>query len=181
MAQRHSKRRLTKRSKITCKCALTKQELWRVWLLRWRRFLQEQSPNLLKTRAISRIHRRCFPDARRHLGFNWQRVCKEERLRWRRHIPRASVRLLVIYTLKEPKRHRQETSIRNSRHAHFRPKPSRRSDNHSCRNTAHLNMSKQSRNGWLLESWNEVEKLLPTPEAKEKLKAFAEFLIKRNK
>ena len=31
------------------------------------------------------------------------------------------------------------------------------------------------------ESWSEAEKLLPTFEAKEKLKAFAEFLIKRNK
>jgi len=31
------------------------------------------------------------------------------------------------------------------------------------------------------ESWIETERLLPTPEAKEKLKAFAEFLIKRNK
>ncbi|MGA2522535.1 MAG: polyprenyl synthetase family protein [Candidatus Bathyarchaeia archaeon] len=31
------------------------------------------------------------------------------------------------------------------------------------------------------ESWTETEKLLPTPLAKEKLKAFAEFLIKRNK
>ncbi len=31
------------------------------------------------------------------------------------------------------------------------------------------------------DSWNEAEKLLPTPEAKEKLKAFAEFLIRRNK
>ncbi len=31
------------------------------------------------------------------------------------------------------------------------------------------------------ESWKEAEKLLPTPEAKEKLKEFAEFLIKRNK
>ena len=30
------------------------------------------------------------------------------------------------------------------------------------------------------ESWKEVEKLLPTSQAKEKLKAFAEFLIKRN-
>jgi len=30
-------------------------------------------------------------------------------------------------------------------------------------------------------SWKEVEQLLPTSEAKEKLKAFAEFLIKRNK
>ena len=29
------------------------------------------------------------------------------------------------------------------------------------------------------ESWSEAEKLLPTPQAKEKLKAFAEFLIKR--
>ena len=31
------------------------------------------------------------------------------------------------------------------------------------------------------ESWIEAEKLLPTPAAKEKLKAFAEFLIERNK
>ena len=31
------------------------------------------------------------------------------------------------------------------------------------------------------ESWVEAEKLLPSPEAKEKLKEFAEFLIKRNK
>jgi geranylgeranyl pyrophosphate synthase len=31
------------------------------------------------------------------------------------------------------------------------------------------------------ESWREAEKLLPTPQAKEKLKQFAEFLIKRNK
>jgi len=31
------------------------------------------------------------------------------------------------------------------------------------------------------ESWIETERLLPTPDAKEKLKAFAEFLIKRNK
>ena len=31
------------------------------------------------------------------------------------------------------------------------------------------------------ESWSEAERLLPTPQAKEKLKDFAEFLIKRNK
>ena len=31
------------------------------------------------------------------------------------------------------------------------------------------------------ESWKEAEKLLPTPQAKEKLKQFAEFLIKRSK
>ena len=31
------------------------------------------------------------------------------------------------------------------------------------------------------ESWSETEKLLPTPQAKEKLKQFSEFLIKRNK
>ena len=31
------------------------------------------------------------------------------------------------------------------------------------------------------ESWGEAEKLLPTPQAKEKLKEFAEFLIKRNR
>ena len=33
----------------------------------------------------------------------------------------------------------------------------------------------------VMDSWSEVDKLLPTPQAKEKLKAFAEFLIKRNK
>jgi geranylgeranyl pyrophosphate synthase len=33
----------------------------------------------------------------------------------------------------------------------------------------------------VFDSWNEVDKLLPTPQAKEKLKAFAGFLIKRNK
>jgi geranylgeranyl pyrophosphate synthase len=32
----------------------------------------------------------------------------------------------------------------------------------------------------VVNSWNEVERLLPTPEAKEKLKAFSEFLIKRS-
>jgi geranylgeranyl pyrophosphate synthase len=32
----------------------------------------------------------------------------------------------------------------------------------------------------VVDSWNEVKRLLPTPEAKEKLKAFSEFLIKRN-
>ena len=31
------------------------------------------------------------------------------------------------------------------------------------------------------ESWRETEKLLPTQQAKEKLKQFADFLIKRNK
>lgn len=33
----------------------------------------------------------------------------------------------------------------------------------------------------VVDSWTDVDKLLPTPEAKEKLKAFAEFLIKRKK
>jgi geranylgeranyl pyrophosphate synthase len=33
----------------------------------------------------------------------------------------------------------------------------------------------------VLDSWTDVDKLLPTPQAKEKLKAFAEFLIRRNK
>ncbi len=33
----------------------------------------------------------------------------------------------------------------------------------------------------VMDSWTEVDKLLPTPQAKEKLKAFAEFLIRRNK
>jgi geranylgeranyl diphosphate synthase type I len=33
----------------------------------------------------------------------------------------------------------------------------------------------------VMDSWSEVDKLLPTPQAKEKLKAFAEFLITRSK
>ena len=40
---------------------------------------------------------------------------------------------------------------------------------------------KQIAEQMVTESWAEVDKLLPTPQAKEKLKAFAEFLIKRNK
>ena len=40
---------------------------------------------------------------------------------------------------------------------------------------------KQTANRILEESWREAEELLPKSEAKEKLKAFAEFLIKRNK
>jgi len=35
---------------------------------------------------------------------------------------------------------------------------------------------------WMVaESWKDTEKLLPTPDAKEKLKEFSEFLIKRNR
>jgi geranylgeranyl pyrophosphate synthase len=41
--------------------------------------------------------------------------------------------------------------------------------------------AKQTASQIVRASWNEVEKLLPEPEAKKKLKAFAEFLIKRNK
>jgi geranylgeranyl pyrophosphate synthase len=40
--------------------------------------------------------------------------------------------------------------------------------------------TKQTAEKIVVDSWNEVDRLLPTPEAKEKLKAFAEFLIKRN-
>jgi len=40
---------------------------------------------------------------------------------------------------------------------------------------------KQTAGRLVEESWSEAEKLLPTPEAKEKLKEFAEFLIQRNK
>jgi geranylgeranyl pyrophosphate synthase len=39
---------------------------------------------------------------------------------------------------------------------------------------------KQTATRMVEESWKEAEKLLPTPQAKEKLKAFAEFLIKRS-
>lgn len=39
---------------------------------------------------------------------------------------------------------------------------------------------KQTASKIVVDSWNEVDRLLPTPKAKEKLKAFAEFLIKRN-
>jgi len=40
---------------------------------------------------------------------------------------------------------------------------------------------KQTAGRIVQESWMDAEKLLPSSEAKEKLKAFAEFLIKRNK
>ncbi len=40
---------------------------------------------------------------------------------------------------------------------------------------------KQTASQIVMDSWDDAEKLLPESEAKEKLKAFAEFLIKRNK
>ena len=40
---------------------------------------------------------------------------------------------------------------------------------------------KQTANRIVEESWVDADKLLPESEAKEKLKAFAEFLIRRNK
>ncbi len=40
---------------------------------------------------------------------------------------------------------------------------------------------KQTAERMVMESWNEAERLLPESQAKEKLKAFAEYLIKRNK
>jgi geranylgeranyl pyrophosphate synthase len=40
---------------------------------------------------------------------------------------------------------------------------------------------KQTAERMVMESWEEAEKLLPTPQSKEKLKAFAEFLIQRSK
>ncbi len=40
---------------------------------------------------------------------------------------------------------------------------------------------RQTAEQMVLDSWKEVDKLLPTPQGKEKLKAFAEFLITRNK
>ncbi len=40
---------------------------------------------------------------------------------------------------------------------------------------------KQTAERMVMDSWSEAEKLLPESTAKEKLKAFAEFLIKRNK
>ena len=40
---------------------------------------------------------------------------------------------------------------------------------------------KQTASRIVQESWNDAEKLLPESDAKEKLKAFGEFLIKRNK
>jgi geranylgeranyl pyrophosphate synthase len=43
-----------------------------------------------------------------------------------------------------------------------------------------INYVKRTANKMVQESWKEVEKLLPTSDGKEKLKAFAEFLIERN-
>ncbi len=43
-----------------------------------------------------------------------------------------------------------------------------------------INYVKRTANKMVQESWKEVAKLLPTSDAKQKLKAFAEFLIERN-
>lgn len=43
-----------------------------------------------------------------------------------------------------------------------------------------INYAKKTAEKMVQKSWREVEKLLPTSDGKEKLKAFAEFLVKRN-
>jgi geranylgeranyl pyrophosphate synthase len=88
--------------------------------------------------------------------------------------------LMVIYTLKKAKRvdrkrlieilnmHTSEQGLRDEAIA-------------LMQKYSAFEYVKRTAERMVSESWSEAEKLLPTPEAKEKLKEFAEFLIKRNK
>jgi geranylgeranyl diphosphate synthase, type I len=88
--------------------------------------------------------------------------------------------LMVIYTLKKADT-KDKLRLREILNMH--------TSDQTLRNEAIALMQKydamqyvqETAQNMVLEAWKEVDNLLPTPEAKEKLKAFAEFLIKRNK
>ena len=95
-------------------------------------------------------------------------------------LPKAKEALLVIYTLKKAKIDDKKRLIEIL---------NMHTSNQTLRDEAIALMQKygafehvkQTAERMVAESWSEAEKLLPTPQAKEKLKEFAEFLIKRNK
>jgi geranylgeranyl pyrophosphate synthase len=88
--------------------------------------------------------------------------------------------LMVIYTLKvaKPKDRKRLIEILNM---HTSDQNLRNEAIDILQKYNAMEHVKQTAESMVVESWNETEKLLPTPLAKEKLKAFAEFLIQRNK
>jgi geranylgeranyl pyrophosphate synthase len=87
---------------------------------------------------------------------------------------------LVIYTLKKAKSADKKRLIKIL-NMHTSDQKLRDEAIALMQKYAAMEHVKQTAEKMVMESWSEAEKLLPTPEAKEKLKAFAEFLIKRNK
>jgi geranylgeranyl pyrophosphate synthase len=87
--------------------------------------------------------------------------------------------LMVIYTLKNANEHDKKRLIEIL---------NMHTNNQTLRDEAIALMQKyraithtaQTAEKIVADSWNEVKYLLPTPEAKEKVKAFSEFLIKRS-
>ncbi len=88
--------------------------------------------------------------------------------------------LIVIYTLKvaKPVDRKRLIKILNS---HTTDQKLRNEAIALMRKYGAMEHVKQTAERMVTESWSEAEKLLPTQQAKEKLKAFAEFLIKRSK
>ncbi len=88
--------------------------------------------------------------------------------------------LMVIYTLKKasPADKKRLIEILNMHTSDQRLRDEAIAIMEKCSAIEHV---KKTASQIVQESWNEAEKLLPKSGAKEKLKAFAEFLIKRNK
>ena len=89
-------------------------------------FRRSQQTSGRKARSLRRKHRRCLPDAGRHLGFDRARVCTKERRRRTRHHPRQKVPTSYLHSQGSQKL-RQKAPNSNSQHAHLRPKTPRRS------------------------------------------------------
>ncbi len=87
--------------------------------------------------------------------------------------------LLVIYTLKKAKIDDKKRLIRIL-NMHTSDQALRDEAIALIKKYGAFEYVKQTAERMVAKSWNEAEKLLPKPEAKEKLKEFAEFLIKRN-
>jgi geranylgeranyl diphosphate synthase, type I len=88
--------------------------------------------------------------------------------------------LMVIYTLKKAKGFDKKRLI-EILNMHTSDQKLRNEAIALMQKYGAMEYVKQTAEKMVKKSWSEAEKLLPTPEAKEKLKAFAEFLITRNK
>jgi geranylgeranyl pyrophosphate synthase len=88
--------------------------------------------------------------------------------------------LIVIYTLKKAnsKDKKRLVEILN---AHSSEQKLRNEAIAIMKKYGAIEHVKKTAERMVMESWRDVDELLPTAQAKEKLKAFAEFLIKRNK
>ena len=123
-----------------------------------------------KLGTVCRKHRRCISNARRHFRFNWRRVCQEERRRRARYHRRQKKLNGYLHPQKS-----QQLPTKNGllKFSTCTPPTKKLRDEAIAlmQKYGALEHVKRTAERMVAESWSEAEKLLPTPQAKEKLKA----------